>query len=252
MFLLERHGIEGFLAFYANSNVSIVDFAQTPKISTYLFALCAGNFAVFSDNDGMYPPQRIFIKKSLALQFRSELIFCVSKQTINFYQQSFGVRYPFSKLDHVMCPDYKHGAMENVACITYSDSLVSVEMTDAQTAFLAVVIQHELCHMWFGNLVTMQWWDDLWLNEAFATALSYRACSVAGSFALKYLEETQVLFSGYKRWGLAEDMRSSCHPIVTSCTDTEQSEQLLDGISYGKGSALINQLIHLIGWDQFT
>ena len=105
-----------------------------------MFALCAGNFAVFSDNEGMYPAQRIFIKKSQAKTFKSELVFCVAKQTINFYQQTFGIRYPFSKLDHVMCPDFKHGAMENVACITYSETLVSPAMSDSQIAFLAVVI----------------------------------------------------------------------------------------------------------------
>ena len=106
--------------------------------------------------------------------------------------------------------------------------------------------------MWFGNLVTMKWWDDLWLNEAFATALSYRACHVAGALSMEYLEETQILFGSYKRWGLSEDMRSSCHSIIAKCCDTEQASSLLDGITYGKGSSLIKQLIYILGWDNFT
>lgn len=163
----------------------------------------------------MYPAQRIFVRQSLVENLRAELIFTVTKTTIDFYQKSFGMRYPFTKIDHVMCPDYKHGAMENVGCITYADSLIcaSKHMSVPQLTFVVVVIQHELCHMWFGNLVTMKWWDDLWLNEAFATALSYKACSMGGSCVDEYKSEAWIHLSGYKRWGLAEDLMPSNHQI---------------------------------------
>lgn len=114
-----------------------------------------------------------------------------------------------------MCPDYKFGAMENVGCITYSDGIMcsSKNMSIPQLTFFCVVIQHELAHMWFGNLITMQWWNDLWLNESFATALSYYACSFGGPFVDEFKEESWLHFAGYKRWGLTEDLLPSNHNI---------------------------------------
>lgn len=185
---------------------------------------------------------------------RADMVFGVAKTTIDFYQRSFGQRYPFSKVDHVMCPDYKFGAMENVGCITYSDSRFfhSKNLSIPDLTWIVVVIQHELCHMWFGNLVTMKWWDDLWLNEAFATALSYYACSLGGDCVDDYTNESWLHMSGYKRWGLSEDLMPSNHKIQADCPSTDTAESLIDGITYGKGSSLIKQLIFLIGWKTFT
>lgn len=185
---------------------------------------------------------------------RAEMVFGVTKTTIEFYQKSYGQRYPFSKVDHVMCPDYKYGAMENVGCITYSDSRFfhSKNLSIPDLTWVVVVIQHELCHMWFGNLVTMKWWDDLWLNEAFATALSYKACSVGGPHVDDYINEAWLHMSGYKRWGLSEDLMPSNHKIQADCPSTDTAESLIDGVTYGKGSSLIKQLIFLIGWETFT
>jgi aminopeptidase N len=120
-------------------------------------------------------------------------VFGVTKTTIDFYQESFGARYPFSKVDHVFCPDYKYGAMENVGCITYADNrTVMKNMSVPMMTWFVVVIQHELCHMWFGNLVTMKWWNDLWLNEAFATSLSYFACSMGGKHYDEFKDESML------------------------------------------------------------
>ena len=140
-----------------------------------------------------------------------------------------------------MSPDYKYGAMENVGCITYSDDIMCSEkhMSIPKLTFFCVVIQHELCHMWFGNLVTMKWWNDLWLNEAFATSLSYKACSMGGPHVDPYADEAWLHMSGYKRWGLAEDLMPSNHKIQADCPHTDAAESLIDGITYGKGSSMI-------------
>ena len=252
--ILERAGIEWFLQFYDNEDdVAIAEFAQTPRISTYLYAICAGPYQVFEDYDAMYVPQRIFVRQSMVQFLRAELMFGITKTTLDFYQKNFGARYPFSKVDHVLCPDYKYGAMENVGCITYADSIMCSEkhMSVPKLTFFCVVIQHELCHMWFGNLVTMQWWNDLWLNEAFATALSYKACSEGGLFVDDFKDEAWLHMSGYKRWGLAEDLMPSNHKIQADCPSTDTAESLIDGITYGKGSSMIKQLIFLMGWEVF-
>lgn len=102
-----------------------------------------------------------------------------------------------------------------------------------------MVIQHELCHMWFGNLVTMDWWNDLWLNEAFATALSYKACSVGGAFVDPVKDESWLHMANYKRWGLNDDLMPSNHCIQADCPTTDAAESLIDGITYGKGSSMI-------------
>ena len=194
-----------FCDFYDDENtICSYEFEQTPKISTYLYALCAGPYTFFEDNDPMFPPQRAFVRNSLAEYLNHELIFGITKTSICFYQKNFGQRYPFTKLDHVICPDYKYGAMENVACITYADSIMcpSQNMSIPQMTFFCIVVQNELCHMWFGNLVTMQWWNDLWLTEAFATALSYYACAAGGDYVDNFKKESWLHFANYKRWGL--------------------------------------------------
>ena len=252
--VLERHGIEWFLDWYEDLNgVALCEFEQTPKISTYLYAICAGPYKVFADYDPMYVPQRIYVRQSLQENLRHELVFGLTKTTLDFYQKNFGQRYPFTKVDHVMCPDYKYGAMENVGCITYSDEIMCAHkhMSIPQLTFFCVVIQHELCHMWFGNLVTMDWWNDLWLNEAFATALSYKACSMGGPFVDDFKDESWLHMSGYKRWGMTEDLMPSNHNIQADCPTTDTAESLIDGITYGKGCSMIKQLIFLMGWETF-
>jgi aminopeptidase N len=183
---------------------------------------------------------------------KHDLVFGITKTTLDFYQKSFGARYPFTKVDHVFCPDYKYGAMENVGCITYADARMVTENPDIPLmTWFTVVIQHELCHMWFGNLVTMDWWNDLWLNEAFATCLSYKACSVGGAFVDPVKEESWLHMSNYKRWGLNDDLMPSNHNIQADCPSTDTAESLIDGITYGKGSSMIKQLIFLMGWETF-
>ena len=123
--VIERNNLQWMLDFYdPGVEVSVFDYEQTPKISPYLFAICAGPYKVFIDEDSMYVPQRIFVRQSLVENLRHELMFGITKTTLDFYQKNFGQRYPFTKVDHVMSPDYKYGAMENVGCITYSDDIM--------------------------------------------------------------------------------------------------------------------------------
>jgi len=248
--VLDRHDISGFLKFFDKEDAKLYEFEQTPKISCYLYAVCAGDYIVHEDLDAMHTPQRVFVRRSMDEFMRADMVFGVTKTTIDLYQKSFGARYPFSKVDHVMCPDYKYGAMENVGCITYSDNRFfhSKELSIPDLTWVVVVIQHELCHMWFGNLVTMEWWEDLWLNEAFATSLSYMACSLGGPFVDDYVNESWLHMSAYKRWGLSEDLMPSNHNIQAECKSTDTAESLINGITYGKGSSMIKQLIFLIGW----
>jgi aminopeptidase N len=253
--VLEKFGTTWFLDFYADqSKVAAYAFDKTPKISTYLYALCAGPYRVFEDYDPMYVPQRVYVRESLVENLRYELIMGITKTTLDLYQKTYGHRYPFSKVDHVMCPDYKFGAMENVGCITYSDGIMcsSKTMSIPQLTFFCVVIQHELAHMWFGNLITMQWWNDLWLNESFATALSYYACSFGGKYVEEFKDESWLHFANYKRWGLIEDLLPSNHNIEANCESTDVSESLIDGITYGKGASLLKQLIYQMGWETFS
>ena len=121
----------------------------------------------------------------------------------------------FAKYDQVFVPEHNFGAMENVGCVTYNENYMfrGETPTMAKKLRFSITNLHELAHMWFGNLVTMTWWNDLWLNEAFATALSYKACSEGGAFVDPYKEESWLHMSGYKRWGLAEDLMSSNHNI---------------------------------------
>lgn len=252
--VLERNGIEWFLDFYEDVNaVSLSEFEQTPRISTYLYAICAGPYEVYSDNDPMYVPQKVFVRQSLIENLKQDTVFGITKTTLDFYQQHFGARYPFTKVDHVFCPDYKYGAMENVGCITYGDDRMCGQKNPdiPMMTWFTVVIQHELCHMWFGNLVTMDWWNDLWLNEAFATALSYKACSVGGAFVDPVKDESWLHMANYKRWGLNDDLMPSNHCIQADCPTTDAAESLIDGITYGKGSSMIKQLIFLMGWETF-
>jgi aminopeptidase N len=128
--VLEKFGTTWFLDFYEDqSKVAAYAFDKTPKISTYLYALCAGPYRVFEDYDPMYVPQRVYVRESLVENLRYELIMGITKTTLDLYQKTYGHRYPFSKVDHVMCPDYKFGAMENVGCITYSDGIMCSSKT---------------------------------------------------------------------------------------------------------------------------
>jgi aminopeptidase N len=170
---------------------------------------------------------------------------------LKYYEDLFGTPYPFGKYDQVFVPEHIYGAMENVGCVTFNERCIVTLLSKTSVALslkTANTFLHELSHMWFGNLVTMKWWDDLWLNEAFATYLSYRIMTEEEEMK-KEFPTTWVSFQQYKFWGINTDQLSSTHPICAPINSTIEAESLFDGISYGKGSAFIQQVFYVLGRD---
>ena len=229
-------------------------FRETPKISTYILGLIAGPYAKFTKNTDGYPPMRIFCRKSLVhyIEKYTDDFFYLTQKGIDFYKEYFGFEeFHFSKYDQIYCPEFNIGAMENVGCITYSEEkfLWKTPPTELERNYLAIVILHELSHMWFGNMVTMIWWNDLWLKEAFATLMSH-LCLAEGKGLEKYTK-SWVVFHRYQQWGYVQDELPTTHCISSNCQNTAEGEAAFDGITYAKGSSVLRQLLYLIGADVF-
>jgi len=226
-------------------------FPQSQKFSTYLFMLAAGPFTVWESNKG-HIPSRLFARKSIETQVVPQEWFDATATAFEFYESKFGA-YPFKKYDQVLVPDFAAGAMENVAAVTFAEKSYAnnQNLSLASRTNLVKVIAHEMAHMWFGDLVTMKWWDDLWLNESFATFC-------ATYFSEKYKSELNLVenpwqgfFDRYKTWGYTEDNYQTSHPIVSNVVNTDAANSVFDGITYGKGASLLRQLAYYIGEDTF-
>ena len=222
-------------------------FTQTRPFSTYLFALVAGPFAAFRDEHAGIP-LGLFCRKSLVQYFDQPELFEVTKQGLDFYADFFDYPYPFSKYDQVFVPEFNAGAMENVGAVVHSEHMVFRDPpTDTQRQGRAETLLHEMAHMWFGNLVTMRWWNDLWLNESFATYMAYLSLVEATRFTNAW----QAFNSGMKNWAYRQDQLITTHPIAAEVADTDQTFLNFDGITYGKGASVIKQLVATIGMDAF-
>ncbi len=222
-------------------------FQRTKRISTYLFALIAGPFEVFRDtHNGV--DLGFFARKSLAPHVDRDELFEVTKQGLTFYGDFFDYPYPFGKYDQVFVPEFNAGAMENVAAVTHSERMVFRDPpTETQREGRAEVILHEMAHMWFGDLVTMKWWNDLWLNESFATYMAYLSMDEATRFTTSW----QAFNSGMKNWAYRQDQLITTHPIAGQVADTDATFQNFDGITYGKGASVIKQLVAAMGIEGF-
>ena len=224
-----------------------VAFARTKPFSTYLFALIAGPYEVFRDQWENIP-LAFYARKSLAPHVDIDELVKVTEQGMEFYSSFFDYAYPFEKYDQVFVPEFNAGAMENVAAVTHSERMVFRDPpTDTDRLDRAEVILHEMAHMWFGDLVTMRWWNDLWLNESFATYMSY-LCLVE---ATRFKSAWQVFNAGMKNWAYTQDERVTTHPISGVVRDTDETFLNFDGITYGKGASAIKQLVAAIGIDGF-
>lgn len=222
-------------------------FPQSAKFSSYIFSLHAGPYQVWEDDtDGT--PLRLLARQSLAQYVKPDDWFTFTRQSFEFFQPYFDLDYPFGKYDQLIVPDFNAGAMENVAAVTFSEGYVSRgEKTQAQRMQLANVIAHELAHMWFGNLVTMNWWDDLWLNESFATYMANLALAESSEFRNSW----ENFYLGTKQWAYWSDQLPTTHAIQLPVRNTDEAFANFDGITYGKGGSILKQLPFYLGAEAF-
>ena len=223
------------------------DFPPTPLLSSYTYALIAGPFAVWENTAGGIP-LRLFARQTLAQYVKPEEWFVPTQESFTFFQDYFEIPYPFGKYDQVIVPDFNFGGMENVAAVTYNERYVTRgEKSVAQRRNLASVIAHEMAHMWFGDLVTMQWWNGLWLNESFATYMANLELAQASSFTNVW----DSFYAGTKLGAYNTDQLVTTHPIELKVASTAEVLTIIDGITYGKGGSVLKQLPYFIGEENF-
>ncbi|KAB8287790.1 aminopeptidase N [Bifidobacterium ramosum] len=229
-------------------------FETTPTMSSYLTAICAGPYAewhtAYRNEDGRVVPMAQYCRQSLAAAFAKDVdyLFDITKKGFAFYDKTWGVPYPYAKFDQIYVPEYNAGAMENIGMVTIRDSYVfESKVTDALAERRVVTVLHELAHMWFGDYVTMKWWNDLWLNESFAEFTS----TLATAEATEWHDAWATFCSGEKSWALRQDQLSTTHPIVAPINDLNDTYVNFDGITYAKGASVLKQLAFYVGRDKF-
>ncbi|OUC96706.1 aminopeptidase N [Streptomyces swartbergensis] len=232
---------------------SVWVFEPTPRISTYITALIVGPYhSVHSvyEKDGQSVPLGIYCRPSLAEYLDSDAIFEVTRQGFEWFQKKFDYAYPFKKYDQLFVPEFNAGAMENAGAVTIRDQYVfRSKVTDAAYEVRAETILHELAHMWFGDLVTMEWWNDLWLNESFATYTSI-ACQ-AHAPGSRWPHAWTTFANSMKTWAYRQDQLPSTHPIMAEIRDLDDVLVNFDGITYAKGASVLKQLVAYVGMDEF-
>ena len=227
------------------------EFPATKKMSTYITAIVAGPYYEVRDEYqgkfGTYP-LGLFCRSSLSEYLDPEDLFTVTKQGFKYFEEAFDYGYPFEKYDQLFVPEFNAGAMENAGCVTHHESYVfRSKVTRATYEQRANTVLHEMAHMWFGDLVTMKWWDDLWLNESFAEWAAHHA-SVE---ATQYTEAWVNFVNQRKAWGYRQDQLPTTHPIVADMFDLDAVEVNFDGITYAKGASALRQLVAWVGEDAF-
>ncbi|MEU6525796.1 aminopeptidase N [Streptomyces sp. NPDC046924] len=232
---------------------NVWEFEPTPRISTYITALIVGPYhSVHSvyEKDGQSVPLGIYCRPSLAEFLDADAIFDVTRQGFEWFQEKFDYAYPFGKYDQLFVPEFNAGAMENAGAVTIRDQYVfRSKVTDAAYEVRAATILHELAHMWFGDLVTMEWWNDLWLNESFAT-YAEAACQ-ADAPGSKWPHSWTTFANSMKTWAYRQDQLPSTHPIMADIRDLDDVLVNFDGITYAKGASVLKQLVAYVGEDAF-
>ena len=233
-------------------SVRTYEFEQTPRISTYITAIVAGPYHVVQDSwqraDGSQIPLGVYCRESLGEHLDADEIIEITKQGFGYFETEFGRPYPFTKYDQLFVPEFNAGAMENAGAVTFlEDYVFRSKVTQAARDARANTILHEMAHMWFGDLVTMTWWDDLWLNESFAEYMAYQSASVATRFT----DSWTGFATSRKAWGYRQDQLPSTHPIAADAPDIETAKINFDGITYAKGASVLKQLVAWVGPDEF-
>ncbi|MFL0566411.1 aminopeptidase N [Microbacterium sp. 179-I 1D1 NHS] len=236
----------------AGDGVATWSFEPTPRISSYITALVAGPYEeVFSEltsADGRTIPLGVFARKSLWQYLDADYIFEKTRQGFAYFEDKFGVPYPFAKYDQLFVPEFNAGAMENAGAVTFTETYVfRSKVTDAVKERRVVTILHELAHMWFGDLVTMKWWNDLWLNESFAEWAS----TIATAEATEWTEAWTTFNAMEKTWAYRQDQLPSTHPVFAEINDLEDVQVNFDGITYAKGGSVLKQLAAWVGIEAF-
>lgn len=232
-----------------------VRFVPTKPLSTYLTTFLAGPYARFDSHwtdpeaPAAEPIQlRIFARQSLAEYVDAEELFTLTQQGLSWFHEQFQYPYPWGKYDQAFVPEYNLGAMENPGLVTFNESYIfTSHATVSQRMARATTLMHEMSHMWFGNLATMQWWDDLWLKESFADFFGTKAVADATDLPGAW----QSFAHQRKAWAYVQDSYPTTHPIVANIVDLEAARQNFDGITYAKGAAVIKQLFHYVGAEAF-
>ncbi len=232
----------------AAAGAKTVHFAPSVRMSTYVAALCAGPYhEVRREHDGI--DMGYYCRASMAEHLDVDDLHTITSQGFDFFHDRFGVRYPLPKYDQLWVADFNAGAMENFGCVTHAEAhyLFRSQVTDFEYEQRANTILHELAHMWFGDLVTMRWWDDLWLNESFAEWASHWC----NSHATRFTDAWTTFLSLRKAWGYRQDQLSSTHPVYCEMPDVAAVEVNFDGITYAKGASVIKQLVAYVGEETF-
>ncbi|MDQ0732232.1 aminopeptidase N [Arthrobacter sp. B1I2] len=232
------------------------DFATTLPMSTYITTVLAGPYfkaedrweATLDDGTRLDVPLALYCRASMAASFDAEELFGLTKKGLDFFNRLFDFPYPWGKYDQAFVPEYNLGAMENPGLVTFTESYVfTSRATDAQYQGRANTLMHEMAHMWFGDLVTMQWWDDLWLKESFADYMGTLAVDRATDWDTAWVN----FANKRKAWAYVQDQLPTTHPVVADIPDLEAAKQNFDGITYAKGASVLKQLVAYVGFDAF-
>ena len=231
---------------------AVWSFEPTPRISSYITALIAGPYSEvrseLTSSDGRVIPLGVFARASMTEFLDADYIFDKTREGFEFFEKAFNYPYPFDKYDQLFVPEFNAGAMENAGAVTFTETYVfRSKVTDAIRERRVITILHELAHMWFGDLVTMQWWNDLWLNESFAEYASHLAVAEATEWKTVW----STFASLEKSWAFRQDQLPSTHPIVAEINDLEDVQVNFDGITYAKGAAVLKQLVAWVGQEKF-
>jgi len=232
------------------------DFAPTLPMSTYITTVLAGPYfkaedrwqATLDDGTHLDIPLALYCRASMADSFDTQVLFGLTKKGLDFFNRLFDFPYPWGKYDQAFVPEYNLGAMENPGLVTFTESYVfTSRATDAQYQARANTLLHEMAHMWFGDLVTMQWWDDLWLKESFADYMGTLAVDRATDWDTAWVN----FANKRKAWAYVQDQLPTTHPVVADIPDLEAAKQNFDGITYAKGASVLKQLVAYVGFDAF-